>query len=88
MQLETEEVIMYTLYTTPSRGAELFVSGSPVGCPFFPLLLAFLGVAETFSSIRARSPGLYDHSGSTNDMMGAADSTILKVCGGSNGEEW
>ena len=87
MQRGTAEVLMQTLYTTPSGAVKLFESES-AGCTFFPLPLVFFCVVETFSSIRARSPGLRTHySGSVNDTMVPVDTT-LKVCGGNNGEEW
>ena len=87
MQLEETGVLIQTLYTTPSGVVELFESES-AGCTFFPLPPVFFCVVETFSSIRARSPGLRTHySGSVNDTMVPANTT-LKVCGGNNGEEW
>ena len=85
MQLETAGALIQTLYTTPSGEVDLFVAES-VGCTFFPLLPIFFCVVETFSSIRARSPGLRTHySGSMSDAMVPADTT-LKVCGGNTGE--
>lgn len=74
--MERAETMTHTLYTTPSGAVELFVSES-VGCTFFPLLPVFFCVVETFSSIRARSPGLHTrYSGFMNDTMVLADTTL------------